>query len=179
MQSDSLYAAAGQKIAAMTIATLKKVRNDESFDLFWQKIEKAHRSLGVGEPILPRKRKAPKRYDDGIAQPEIFDDPKPFFRQQFYKALDLVITGINERFDHPGYKMYENLENLLLKAVKQESYEEYLTAVTEFYTSDFDPAQLKLHLYVLSSNFPVSLQQDSSVMDVRKHIQVMSSAEKL
>jgi len=42
LQSDSLYAAAGQKIAAMTIATLKKVRNDESFDLFWQKIEKAH-----------------------------------------------------------------------------------------------------------------------------------------
>ena len=35
-----LYAAAGQKIAAVTVATLKKVRNDESFDLFWQKIEK-------------------------------------------------------------------------------------------------------------------------------------------
>ena len=148
LQSDSLYAAAGQKIAAMTIVTLKKVRNDESFDLLWQKIEKARRSLEVGEPILPRKQKAPKRYDDGIAQPEFFDDPKPFFRQQFYEALDLVITGINERFDQPGYKMYENLENLLLKAVKQESYDEYLIAVTEFYTSDFDPAQLKLHLDV-------------------------------
>lgn len=47
-----------------------------------------------------------------------------------------MITGINERFDQPGYKIYENLENLLLKAVKQESYEEYLTAVMEFYTSD-------------------------------------------
>ena len=135
--------------------------------------------MKVGEPILPRKRKAPNRYDDGIAQPEFFDDPKPFFRQQSYEALDLVITDINERFDQHGYKMYENLENLLLKAVKQESYDEYLTAVTEFYTSDFDPAQLKLHLDVLSCNFPVSLQQDATVMDVRKHIQVMSSAEKL
>ena len=178
-QSDSLYAAAGQKIAAMTIATLKKVRNDDSFDLFWQKIEKASRSLEVGEPILPRKRKASKRYDNGIAQPEFFDDPKPFFRQQFYEALDLVIIGINARFDQPGYKMYANLENLLLKAVKQESYDEYLTAITEFYTSDFDPAQLKLHLDVLASNFPVSLQQDATVMDVKKHIQVMSSSEKL
>ena len=90
----------------------------------WQKIEKARQSLEVGEPILSRKRKAPKRYDDGSAQPEFFDDPKPFYRQQFYEALDLVITGINERFDQPGYKMYENRENLLLKAVKQESYEE-------------------------------------------------------
>ena len=126
LQSDSLYAAAGQKIAAMTIATLKKVRNDESFDLFWQKIEKARRSLEVGEPILPRKRNMPKRYDDGIAQQEFFDDPKPFFRQQFYEASDLVITGINERFDQPGYKMYENLENLLLKAVMQESCDKIL-----------------------------------------------------
>ena len=58
----------------------------------------------------------------------------------------------------------------LLKAVKQESYEEYLTAVTEFYTSDFDAAPLKLHLDVLASNFPVSLQRDATVMDVRKHI---------
>ena len=65
--------------------------------------------FGSREPILSRKRKAPKRYDDGSAQPEFFDD--------------LVITGINERFDQPGYKMYENLENLLLKAVKQEKFE--------------------------------------------------------
>ena len=179
LQSDSLYAATGQKIAAMTVTTLKSVRNDESFDLFWQKIEKARQSLDVGEPILPRKRKVPKRFEDGSAQPEFFDDPKPFYRQQFYEALDLVITGINERFDQPGYKMYENLENLLIKAVKQESYEECLTAITEFYTTDFDAAQLKLHLDILASNFPVTLRRAATVMDVRKHIQVMSSIEKL
>lgn len=37
LQLDNLYAPAGQKIAAMTIATLKKVRSDESFDLFGRK----------------------------------------------------------------------------------------------------------------------------------------------
>lgn len=74
---------------------------------------------------------------------------------------------------------YENLENLLLKAVKQESYEECVTAITEFYISDFDAVQLKLHLDVLASNFPASLQRDATVMDVRKHIQVMSTQEKL
>ena len=47
--------------------------------------------------------------------------------------------------------------------------------------NDFDAAQLKLHLDVPASNFPVSLQRDVTVMDVRKHIQIkiMSSAEKL
>ena len=54
----------------MTIATLKRIRNNESFDLFWQKIEKARQSLDVGEPLLPRKRKALKRHDHGSAYPE-------------------------------------------------------------------------------------------------------------
>ena len=52
----------------------------------------------------------PKRYETGTARPEFFDDPKPFHRQQHYEALDLVINGIRERFDQPGYKMYEHLE---------------------------------------------------------------------
>ena len=78
----------------MTVAILKNVRNDECFDLFWQKIEKAYQSLEVGSPVLLRKQKALKRYETGITQPEFFDDPKPFYRQQYHEALDLVITGI-------------------------------------------------------------------------------------
>lgn len=37
-----------------------------------------------------------------------------------YEALDLVISGIKERFDQPGYKLYSNLEALLVKAAKKE-----------------------------------------------------------
>ena len=81
-----------------------------------------------------------------------------------------------EGFDQSGYKMYKNLENLLIKAVKQESYEECLTAVTEFYTTDFDATQLP---DVLVSTFPVGLHNTATVMDVRKFIQAMSSPEKL
>ena len=39
LQSDSLYAAAGQKIATMTIATLKRVRNDEFLIFFSRKLK--------------------------------------------------------------------------------------------------------------------------------------------
>ena len=86
---------------------------------------------------------------------------------------------IKERFDQPRYKMYENRENLLIKAVTQESYEECLTAVTEFYTTDVDATQLKLHLGVLASNFPVGLHNTATIMDIRKFVQAMSSPEKL
>ena len=70
--------------------------------------------------------------DSGSAHPEFFDDPNPFYRQEFYEALDLVITGISERFDQPGYKMYEKVEHSLIKVMKQEGYKERLTTVTEF-----------------------------------------------
>ena len=41
-----------------------------------------------------------------------FDDPKPFYRQRYYKPLDVVLK---EKFDQPGYKMYkENLGILKL-----------------------------------------------------------------
>ena len=69
--------------------------------------------------------------------------------------MNLVITGINERFDQPEYKMYEKVQNLLIKSVKQENYKKCVTAVTELYTTDFDADLLKLHLDVLASNFPV------------------------
>ena len=38
---------------------------------------------------------------------------------------------------------------------------------------DFDAAVLKLHLDVLVSDFPVSLQKSATVMDIRKHVQAM------
>ena len=179
LKSDSLYGVAGQKIAAMTIATLKRMEMMNLLIFFRETFEMARQFLEVGESILPRKRKAPKTHDDGSAYPDFFDDPKLFYRQQFYETLDLVITGINEKFDQPGYKMYEKVENLLIKAVKQENYKECFTAITEFYTTDLDAALLKQHVDVLASNFPVSLQRSATVMDIRKHIQAMSSAEQL
>ena len=179
LQSNTLYAAAGQRIAAMTVTTLQRIRNDECFGLFWQKMERARQPLDVEAPKLPRKRRTPRRYDDGIAEPEFCDDPAPFFRQQYYEALDLVISGIKERFDQPGYKLYEQLEDLLVKSIKGENYDDCLTAVTAFYTTDFDPAQLKLHLAVLSSNFPADLCGSVTVLDVRDYILTMSPEERL
>ena len=39
------------------------------------------------------------------------------------------VCGIKERFDQPGYKLYSNLEALLVKAAKKENYNEELQCV--------------------------------------------------
>ena len=45
-------------------------------------------------------------------------------RRQYYAALDSVITCIKERFEQKYYEMYATLEQLLIKAILGESFEE-------------------------------------------------------
>jgi hypothetical protein len=176
LQSTKLSACEGQRVAAMTAATLQRIRDEGSFDLFWKKVESDRQSLDVQEPQLPRRRKTPKRLDDGNSEGDYPDSPKVFYRQQYYEALDLIISTINDRFDQPGYKVYTQLEDLLLKAVQKEDFIDSLTAVTSFYHSDFNATQLRLHLDTLASNFPDS--SCTSVTDIKEYIQKMSPAER-
>lgn len=178
LQSSNMCASAGQQLATMTVATLKHLRNDESFDLFWQKVEKAREALDVEAPRVPRKRKVPRRFEDGHAEAEFCDDPKILFRKQYYEALDFVISAVNDRFDQPGYRIYVQLETLLLKAVKKEEFEECFNTVTKFYSSDFNPSQLRLHLDILSANFPDDCRASATVLDIRNHIQSMTLPER-
>ena len=49
----------------MTLATLKSIRNDTSFGLFWQKTTASAGDLEIEKPSLPHRRKTPRRLDDG------------------------------------------------------------------------------------------------------------------
>ena len=39
LQHKEFSASEGQEVAKLTIKTLESIRNDESFDLFWEKLE--------------------------------------------------------------------------------------------------------------------------------------------
>ena len=67
MQKADMSAAEGQVITAMTVSTLSASRKNASFDLFWQKITASAENLQIDHPTLPRRRKAPRRLDDGTA----------------------------------------------------------------------------------------------------------------
>ena len=58
LQNESMSAAEAQEIAKLTVDTLKGIRNDDSFKLFFQLIESLREKTDTEEPILPRKRKA-------------------------------------------------------------------------------------------------------------------------
>ena len=74
------------------------------------------------------------------------------YRRVYYEAIDLITTCINNRFDQPGYKIYCNIQDLLLKAANADDYDAELKFVTQFYGSDFDGYLLKTQLEVFSTD---------------------------
>ena len=72
------------------------------------------------------------------------------YRRQYYAALDSVITCIKERFEQKDQEMYATLEQLLIKAILGESFEEELQKVIGFYNDDFNDGILRVQLRTLS-----------------------------
>ena len=177
LQSPKLSAAEGQRIAGMTLSALESLRDDDYFDLFWEKVESTRESLDVDEPQLPRKRKTPRRLEDGNAEAEFPLTAIDYYRQQYYEALDLIVNAIKDRFQQPGYEAYRNLEDLLLKAVKQEDYEECFSFVTTLYKDDIDPSQLRLHLDILKTNFKDG-KEKATIFEIKDFILSLSVQER-
>ena len=92
--------------------------------------------------------------------------------------MDLVISSIKERFDQPGYDIYKNLEELLLKTLKKEENNDCFLAVTNFYGSDLNPNELLLQLNVLQANFPPKIAKSATIFDVKDYILSLSPLER-
>ena len=117
LQHKCLSAAEGQQVAHMTVQTFKSICNDSSYDLFWKRVDIKVKELNVEEPQLPRQRKAPKRYDDGLSTGYFHDSTKEHYKQIYYEALDYIISCVEDRFDQPGYRIYKTLEMLIIKSL--------------------------------------------------------------
>ena len=76
LQKKNYSASEGQLTAHRTKDVLKSIRNKEMFNLFWEKVIMMTQDIEVNDPVMPRKRRVPQRYDDGIAQPEYDQTPK-------------------------------------------------------------------------------------------------------
>jgi len=101
LQAKMYSAAEGQQTADMVVRTLQKLRDPQQYDMFWMKVTKMSESLEVGSAQLPRQRKIPKRYDDGLAEAEFQTDPKSYYRQQYFEAVDLAINCTQAWFQQP------------------------------------------------------------------------------
>ena len=168
LQHKDISAVAGQQVAKSVVTTLQGLRDDSNFTLFWDLVKRKSQSLNIGTPRLPRQRKRPARYEYGHASAEFTSEPKDHYERIYYEALDLIIMSITEHFEQPGYALYSNLEQLLLKSVKHEDYEEELKSVSELYQSDLHIENLKAQLLTLSSQNICSNPTFSDILDYLK-----------
>jgi len=84
----------------------------------------------------------PKRYEVGSAPSEFPVCPKDYYCRIYFEGLDLIIQSIAERFEQPGYLLYQHLQELLTTAIKKEYFTSELEFICIFYGSDLNPANL-------------------------------------
>ena len=103
---------------------------------------------------------------------------KDYYRQIYFEALDLITTCISNRFDQPGYKMYCNIQEHLLKAARNEQYQAELDLVADFYGSDLNLYLLNTQLQVLSTMFASQIDKTANIMNVVELFKDMSTARR-
>ena len=180
LQKQTLSAAEGHSVAKMTIKTLKALRTNEHFAAFFENTECLRCATGTLNPVLPRKRKAPERFEIGSGEGYHSLSIEEHYRRQYFEAVDLTVSSIQARFDQPGFRVYQNLENLLLKACRGEDYSSELMETTEFYGADLDKEELSAQLEILQCNFAVDGKSPDEVMinDILTYLRNLSPNEK-
>ena len=108
LQTKDLCAAEAETIAKHTVATLKKMRTDKNYHLFWEDVKQEATKLDIDAPKLSRKRRASTRIEEffgGKAAPEYANDVISLYGRIYFESLDCIINDIEDRFDH---KISEN-----------------------------------------------------------------------
>ena len=180
LQSESMSALSGFHLAELTVQTFEKMRSDERARLFFDTVSKKALAYPfILKPALPRKRKRPNYgilhnyfQVEGYSNDENShhaSTPEEYFRQQYFEILDLIISSIKDRFNQPAFTAFLKMEQLLLKIIHGDNYEDELKYVSRVYKDDINPAQVQTEAFCLSTIF-----QDidcENFSDVLKHLE--------
>ena len=93
LQKQSMSAAEGQSVAEVTVKTLKSMRTDENFTAFFDVCNCFCERTNTNLPILPRKRKAPRRFEIGTEEGTHSATVEDHYRQAYFE-VDLAIAAI-------------------------------------------------------------------------------------
>ena len=87
----------------------------------------------------------------------------------------MLVQCISDRFDQPGFKVYSNLEAILLKGGKGFNYDAELASVKNLYKEDFHTQVLKTQLLLLNSHLEKSFS-DPSLIDILTYLRSLRAS---
>ena len=115
----------------------------------------------------------------------VFFQWSQFLVWKFYFLTILVVNCIEDCFDQPGYRIYKTLELLLVKACKEEDFEDDLQIVCSFYRDDFIVDNLRAQLKTFGLHFkqnfkhPIGGRRSLTIFDVKEIFLSFSSGQML
>jgi Domain of unknown function (DUF4371)/hAT family C-terminal dimerisation region len=120
-------------------SVIQMARTDERFETFWKSAITGSEGLQLDEPILPRRRRVPTKFD-GSGQHHFPSTPEEHYRRLYFETIDSLVIGLQTRFEPT-----ETSEHL----VKVEDFvigKGNISYIEEFYKDDFeDYRRLQLH----------------------------------
>ena len=97
-----------------------------------------------------KEKHAPVRYEVGEQDTHHFPEtPKDHYRRIYFNAIDTVTQYITTRLEQEGFKIYVNIQELLLKSFASEPCDTELAEVLKMYSEDLDSFKLKGQLLLL------------------------------
>ena len=118
---------------------------------------------------MPRRRKVPRRFEEGREDTHSYPStPEDHYRKIYFEEIDLIVNCITDRFNQPGFLIYQHVESLLLKAANCKEYQSELKFVLEFYGSDLDGSSLSTQLEVFSTTCKTKSQEVYRFSDMVK-----------
>ena len=145
LQDSFTSAAQGNRLGQDVVKTLLKDRTT-SLSLFRARIlqRKTTAIQTIKDPKLPRKRKAPVRHEVGEQDTHHFPEThEVHHRRIYFNAIDTVTRCIATRFEQKDFKIYVNIQELLLKSFASEPCDTDLAEVVKMYSKDLDSFKLK------------------------------------
>ena len=113
----------------------------------------------MDEATFPRRRKRPRRYEEGTSEGDFPAVAKDLYRQKYFEVLDLAVVIIIARFDQPGFKVYSNIKQLLFKACSGKQCNNELDTECNLFTDDLSRCDLVSQLKVLHSLYVEKKQE--------------------
>ena len=180
LQQEKMSPIKGKSLADLTIQTLKGIRSDRDYNLFYESIKKSGGKIKtVSKPTLPQKRNTPNysilQFVKGhkSEEPHHPETTHTYLKAIYNETIDTIINSFQDRFDKPRFKVFGQAEQLFLKPVNQEDHSDDIMTVESTFRGDYNHDSLITKLQLLPAIFDDC--ETVNFGDIVKGIQLLSS----
>ena len=128
------------------VRTLERNRTDEKFHSFFDTV-KSEAASKCDPPVLLRRKRLPKRIDDGSPQ-HFFPTVEDMYRKEYFEALDCVKGELKRRFQQDNFLFVRAIERILISSANGCIFS-FSDRFQEVYGKDIDIHKLSLKLQLL------------------------------